>query len=84
VELANKIRQFRRECALPFDTSVIWDIPEKELRVFTDAGRICRPLFIVEPAADGPRMRYTAEHAFHLRNKVSPLQQPRCLVASLI
>lgn len=27
VELAGRIRQFRRECTLPFDTSVIWDIP---------------------------------------------------------
>ena len=29
VELANRIREYRRQGQLPPDTSVIWDIPEK-------------------------------------------------------
>ena len=28
--------------------SMVRDIREKEIRIFTDAGRICRPLLIVE------------------------------------
>jgi DNA-directed RNA polymerase II subunit RPB2 len=31
------------------------DIRDKELRVYTDAGRVCRPLFIVDDDKDSPR-----------------------------
>ena len=53
-ELAKTIRTYRRDTSINFDTSVIWDIAEKELRIATDAGRICRPLFIV----DQMRLKY--------------------------
>lgn len=34
---------------LPFpQVSMIRDIREREIRIYTDAGRICRPLLIVE------------------------------------
>lgn len=32
----------------PFQVSMIRDIREREIRIYTDAGRICRPLLIVE------------------------------------
>ena len=57
--LAETIRSARRNGSLSPDTSVIWDVVELELRVFTDAGRICRPLFIVE---NGNRLRIQAHH----------------------
>lgn len=31
-----------------FQVSMIRDIREREIRIYTDAGRICRPLLIVE------------------------------------
>lgn len=52
-------RRLRRDGTVSYDTSVVWDIPERELRIFTDAGRICRPLFIVEDK----RLKYNATHA---------------------
>lgn len=32
----------------PLQVSMIRDIREREIRIYTDAGRICRPLLIVE------------------------------------
>ena len=32
----------------PFQVSMIRDIRDREIRIYTDAGRICRPLLIVE------------------------------------
>lgn len=33
---------------MPEEVSIVRDIINKEIRIFTDAGRICRPLYIVE------------------------------------
>lgn len=33
---------------MPLQVSMIRDIREREIRIYTDAGRICRPLLIVE------------------------------------
>ncbi|KAG5440721.1 hypothetical protein PCK2_000157 [Pneumocystis canis] len=35
--------------------SVVRDIREKELRIFTDAGRVCRPLFIIDNNPESDR-----------------------------
>lgn len=39
---------------LDYSVSVIRDIRDREIRIFTDAGRVCRPLFVVDnnPASD--------------------------------
>ena len=47
-DLVEKLRSFRREGNISHEISVIRDIKEKELRLQTDAGRVCRPLFVVE------------------------------------
>ncbi|KAI9140893.1 DNA-directed RNA polymerase II subunit RPB2 [Paraphysoderma sedebokerense] len=46
-ELVDTLRNLRRQMDINFEVSIVRDIREKELRLFTDAGRICRPLFIV-------------------------------------
>lgn len=33
---------------MPEEVSIVRDITNKEIRIFTDAGRICRPLYIVD------------------------------------
>jgi DNA-directed RNA polymerase II subunit RPB2 len=38
----------RRCLDIDAEVSVVRDIKEKELRLYTDAGRICRPLFVVQ------------------------------------
>ncbi|CAG8488306.1 7061_t:CDS:10 [Racocetra fulgida] len=47
-QLANTLRGLRRSVDVSPEVSVVRDIREKELRIYTDAGRVCRPLFIVE------------------------------------
>ena len=47
VRLVYAIRVFRRNGILDPFLSIAWNIKENEIRVNTDAGRPCRPLFIV-------------------------------------
>ncbi|CAJ0745456.1 1243_t:CDS:10 [Entrophospora sp. SA101] len=46
--LANTLKNLRRTVDVNPEVSVVRDIRENELRIYTDAGRVCRPLFIVE------------------------------------
>jgi len=46
--LVKTLRDLRRSQNVNAEISIVRDIREKELRIYTDAGRICRPLFIVE------------------------------------
>lgn len=47
-ELLKTLRTLRRDGSLPREVAFVWDMRDKELRLFTDAGRCCRPLFIVD------------------------------------
>ncbi|KLO20659.1 DNA-directed RNA polymerase II, subunit 2 [Schizopora paradoxa] len=46
--LVRTIRVLRRRDDISPEVSVVRDIRERELRIYTDAGRVCRPLFVVE------------------------------------
>lgn len=47
-KLTETMRALRRRGEIPPEVSIIRDIREKEFKVFTDAGRVYRPLFVVE------------------------------------
>ncbi|KAJ3090337.1 DNA-dependent RNA polymerase II [Quaeritorhiza haematococci] len=47
-QLVKTLRKLRRRVDVSPEVSVVRDISEKELRLYTDAGRICRPLYVVE------------------------------------
>jgi DNA-directed RNA polymerase II subunit RPB2 len=47
-QLVHTIKKLRRCGDISAEVSVVRDVRERELRIFTDAGRVCRPLFIVE------------------------------------
>ncbi|CAB4492228.1 DNA-directed RNA polymerase II subunit RPB2 [Rhizophagus irregularis] len=49
-QLSYTLKGLRRTVDVSPEVSVVRDIREKELRIYTDAGRVCRPLFIVESA----------------------------------
>ncbi|WVF68942.1 hypothetical protein IAT40_003716 [Kwoniella sp. CBS 6097] len=49
--------QMRRGGQLKHEVSIVRDIREKELRLYTDAGRCCRPLFIVDQSNQALRLR---------------------------
>jgi len=46
--LETTLRSLRRQIDIDPEVSVVRDIKEKELRVYTDAGRVCRPLLTVK------------------------------------
>ncbi|CAF0895008.1 unnamed protein product, partial [Didymodactylos carnosus] len=48
-QLMNTLRRLRRQCdIIVSEVSMIREIREREIRIYSDAGRICRPLMIVE------------------------------------
>ena len=46
--LVDTFRSLRRMIDIDAEVSIVRDINDKEVRIYTDAGRICRPLFIVQ------------------------------------
>lgn len=48
-ELVKHLRDLRRNVDISPEVSVVRDVRDKELRIYTDAGRICRSLFVVTP-----------------------------------
>ena len=47
-QLVETFRSLRRMVDIDAEVSIVRDIAAKEVRIFTDPGRICRPLFIVQ------------------------------------
>lgn len=45
IETVQKIKLYRRNALLPIFTSVTFDIKQNTVFIYTDAGRICRPIF---------------------------------------
>ena len=45
--LLDHFLSLRRKLDIDAEVSIVRDIAESEIRIYTDAGRICRPLFIV-------------------------------------
>lgn len=75
--LADVLRGLRRKGDIHFEVSIVMDHQRKELRIYTDAGRICRPLFVVEPDPhpneDGwrqPRLKIRKRHVTKLINSL--------------
>lgn len=46
--LIQEIKDMRRSQSIPKEISMVRDIAKKEIKFFTDAGRVQRPLYIVE------------------------------------
>ncbi len=45
--IVDTMKQYRRNGLIPYFTSVQWDISNQTIYIYTDAGRLCRPLFYV-------------------------------------
>ncbi|KAI9806392.1 MAG: DNA-dependent RNA polymerase II [Piccolia ochrophora] len=52
--LVAAVQETRRKHLIPHEVSLIRDIRDREFKIFTDAGRVCRPLFVVESAPSHP------------------------------
>lgn len=46
--LVQTVRDLRRSHNISYEVSLIRDIRDREFKIFTDAGRVCRPLFVIE------------------------------------
>ena len=64
--LVSELRQLRRSGELESEVSIVRDIRDRELRLYTDAGRCCRPVFIVEDQ----RVRLKKSHIRQLSRRV--------------
>jgi len=62
--LCTDLRQRRRKGIIAFDTGVAYDSTKGEIRVNTDAGRVCRPLFVVDD-----QKLLVLEHKERLKNR---------------
>ncbi|KAJ2878759.1 DNA-dependent RNA polymerase II, partial [Coemansia aciculifera] len=47
-ELVSCMLEARRKSDITFETSIVRDMRERELRIHTDSGRVCRPLLVVD------------------------------------
>ena len=72
--LVDNIRHLRRTGTLDAQESMVWDIRDKEFRIDGSAGRIIRPLFIVNAdrtSASQGSLRLTKDHIRMLENAES-------------
>ncbi|KAJ9629845.1 DNA-dependent RNA polymerase II [Taxawa tesnikishii (nom. ined.)] len=53
-QLVETVQNLRRNGTLSFEISLIRDVREREFKIFTDAGRVMRPLFVVDNAKESP------------------------------
>jgi DNA-directed RNA polymerase II subunit RPB2 len=67
--LVKNLRQMRRSCDFPSpaELSIVHDIFDREIRIYTDSGRCTRPLYIVE----NQRLKITKDHIAKLRQKAT-------------
>lgn len=70
--LVKTIKKLRRKDDISAEVSVVRDIRERELRIYTDAGRVCRPLFIVEDQ----QLLITKEHIKWLAQSYKDGEEP--------
>ena len=59
-DLVDTLRSLRRNINLPIEVAVVWDLKDRELRLYSDAGRCCRPLFIVD--TETQKLKIQREH----------------------
>lgn len=65
--LVRTLRELRRKMDVNTEVGVVHDIRLKELRLYTDYGRCCRPLYIVEETEEGPMLRIRKGHVRRLK-----------------
>ncbi|KAJ3113523.1 DNA-dependent RNA polymerase II [Phlyctochytrium bullatum] len=84
-QLVETLKDLRRKVEIAPEIAIVRDVKERELRIFTDAGRISRPLFIVDEAAQ--KLTITKKHIAQLKGEYydenGDLQEPAEFVTLL-
>lgn len=65
-KLVRTLRSLRRRADIEPEVSIVRDIKGRELRLYTDCGRICRPLFIVN---EHQRLCIKKRHIFQMQSE---------------
>ncbi|KAF2751539.1 beta and beta-prime subunits of DNA dependent RNA-polymerase [Sporormia fimetaria CBS 119925] len=69
--LVSDIQGLRRDGTLSYEMTLVRDIRDREFKIFTDAGRVMRPLFVVDNNYDSPNrggLVLNKEHIQRLRD----------------
>lgn len=70
-QLMTTLRKLRRDMdVIVSEVSMVRDIREREIRIYTDAGRICRPLLIVE----NQKLLLKKNHIDQLKEEYNPIR----------
>jgi len=68
--LVTTLRTLRRQVDVNTEVGVVHDIRLAELRLYTDYGRCCRPLYIVDDTPEGPTLRIRPRHIRELAQRL--------------
>lgn len=77
--LVSNVQDLRRGHVISHEVSLVRDIRDREFKIFTDAGRVCRPLFVIDNDSKSPsfgNLVLTKEH-------VNRLEEDKELAASM-
>lgn len=74
--LCQTLRTLRRKGDINFEVSIVMDHRRKELRIYTDAGRICRPLFPIARPGDDDFEELTKPHVRIRKGHVAAIGRP--------
>jgi DNA-directed RNA polymerase II subunit RPB2 len=69
VHLVSTVQTLRRRHLISHEVSLVRDIRDREFKIFTDAGRVCRPLFVIDNDPKSPNrgsLVLTKEHIARL------------------
>ena len=69
--LVSTVQSLRRRNLISHEVSLVRDIRDREFKIFTDAGRVCRPLFVIDNDPKSPNngnLVLTKEHINRLED----------------
>lgn len=69
--LVTTVQSLRRQHLISHEVSLVRDIRDREFKIFTDAGRVCRPLFVIDTDTKSPNcgnLVLTKEHVNKLED----------------
>nr|WNZ99644.1 RNA polymerase II second largest subunit [Didymella pinodella] len=73
-QLVSTVQELRRNGTLSYEMSLIRDIRDREFKIFTDAGRVMRPLFVVESDVRKPNRNHLVFNQEHYNKLVAEQQ----------
>ncbi len=79
-ELVKNLRTLRRQLNIPKEVSIVRDIPNREIKIYTDSGRVMRPLFIVEDN----KLQFKRKHLDMMKGKDKTMNFEKALRMGLV